>query len=328
MTALRRVLTRSGLAALVLAVSSVASVTPASATPATSEAPAQSLRVMQWNMWFGGTNVNHYRHKQLTQIKRLAPDVITMEETYGVRARQLGHKLGWDHFQISYSLGIISRFPIVDRLPRVHQGGDVVAAGARIKLDSGQEVDVWTTHLAYNPYGPYDACYSHLTPTQLLQRERDAGRPQEMKAVLAGIAAARGAADAQTPVILGGDFNSPSHLDWVGATAHKHCGYDHVDWPATQLPADAGFLDSFRMAHPDPAADPGTTWSPIYPRHQGATGRKEPQDRIDFLLYDGAPLGVAGSRTYVAGHPKPYGQHQHNRWTSDHAAVISDFTVR
>jgi hypothetical protein len=40
--------------------------------------------------------------------------------------------------------------------------------------------------------------------------------------------------------------------------------------------------------------DPGTTWSPVYPRHKGDEGKPEPQDRIDFINY-------AGSKTVGAG---------------------------
>ena len=94
-------------------------------------------------------------------------------------------------------------------------------------------------------------------------------------------------------MILTGDFNVPSHLDWTAATASTH--FDRVvDWPATHFVQDAGFVDSFRTVHPDPAAVPGNTWSPLYPRRDGATGVIEPQDRIDFVFVNGLAVEADG----------------------------------
>lgn len=277
-------------------------------------------------MWFGGTNVDGYRGKQRRQIARVEPDVLTLQESYGVRARQIGTELGWDFYQAGYSLGIVSRYPIVERLGTVERFG-TVAAGVRVRLPDGTEVAIWTAHLAYDPYGPYDACFDAMTPAELLQRERDAGRPQQMRAILDAMADDLAAAD-DVPVLLTGDFNTPSHLDWVPAAADLHCGYEEVVWPTTRLAAEAGLVDTFRTVHPDPAARPATTWSPIYPRHQGSTGPREPQDRIDFTLLAGDDLVPVRARTYAPGDPRPYGEHEDNRWTSDHAAVITTFDVR
>jgi hypothetical protein len=30
----------------------------------------------------------------------------------------------------------------------------------------------------------------------------------------------------------------------------------------------------------------------------------------------------------MTGHPKPFGKHRHNEWTSDHRSVLIAFTVR
>ncbi|MFC7742143.1 hypothetical protein ACFQXA_16065 [Nocardiopsis composta] len=92
------------------------------------------------------------------------------------------------------------------------------------------------------------------------------------------------------------------------------------------MPAEAGLTDSFREAHPDPVAEPGITWSPLFPRRDGATGAEEPQDRIDFVYYAGG-LDVRGSETLVAGDPQVYPDHADNEWTSDHAAVMTAFAL-
>src|SRR5690606_16201345 len=53
------------------------------------------------------------------------------------------------------------------------------------------------------------------------------------------------------PLLVCGDFNSGSHLDWVAATRQLNRGYV-MPFPATRLMEEAGFADSFREIHPDP----------------------------------------------------------------------------
>ena len=65
---------------------------------------------------------------------------------------------------------------------------------------------------------------------------------------------------AGTPVIVTGDFNSPSHLDYTkAAIGLRPALIDEVPWPVSQRMLAAGFTDSFRAAHPDPVARPGLT---------------------------------------------------------------------
>jgi endonuclease/exonuclease/phosphatase family metal-dependent hydrolase len=96
-------------------------------------------------------------------------------------------------------------------------------------------------------------------------------------------------------VVLTGDFNTPSHLDWPD-----------VEWPVTKAAEEAGLRDSYREAHPDPAADPGHTWPRVHPEHEDGSCRPEPQDRIDYVLHNGQGLKVLDSRTSVSGAPRPW----------------------
>ena len=109
------------------------------------------------------------------------------------------------------------------------------------------------------------------------------------------------------PVIVGGDFNSGSHLDWTKEAAHlaNHHGLV-VTWPASQSMADAGFIDTFRTANPDPVATPGHTWSPEF--------RDSHQERIDYVYARGEEWRVLESKVLQ--------EHPHG-WPSDHAAVLA-----
>lgn len=129
----------------------------------------------------------------------------------------------------------------------------------------------------------------------------------------------------RTPVLLVGDFNAPSHLDWTAAAAPLHGGHGPVDWPVSRAVERAGLRDSYREAHPDQVECPGTTWSPVHPEHEDGSGRPEPQDRIDYVLHAGGRLTVLDSTTLATGRiaPRPYVAA--NEWPSDHAAVVTTF---
>ena len=174
------------------------------------------LRVMTWNLWYGGTKVRDHRAKQLKVIAETDVDVVGLQETYGGAAEELAEALGWHHHSAGPNLGIISRLPITAVLgdPDV---GFYGAAGARIAVGD-QEVEVWTAHLDAEHYGPYES-------EPLAHEEVRTG---QMRDTLRRISDA-------APVVLVGDFNSPSHLD-----------RPDVAWPVTKAAEEAGFADSFR----------------------------------------------------------------------------------
>ncbi|AGS68332.1 HAD-IA family hydrolase [Streptomyces collinus] len=266
------------------------------------------LRVMSWNLWLGGSQVDDHRAKQVAAVLAAGADVVGLQETGGTAAQELAEALGWHHHRAGENLGILSRHPVTARFgdPDV---GFYGAAGVRIAVAPGHEVDVWTAHLHYTPYGPYEAAFDGLPADELTAHEEL--RLGQLRDALDRIA---GSAREGVPVVLVGDFNCPSHLDWPD-----------VRWPVTEAAEKAGFADSFREAHPDPAAEPGHTWSPVHPVHEDGSGRPEPQDRIDYVLHHG--LTVLDSRTLVTGTPRPWPDVAGNEWPSDHAAVVTTFTL-
>ncbi|MGW6494983.1 endonuclease/exonuclease/phosphatase family protein [Nonomuraea angiospora] len=285
------------------------------------------LKAMSFNLWHSGSQVDDGREKELRFLLRSDVDVVGLQETSAVSTRELAEALGWDYHQSGTDIGVISRYPITERKAPVDGGPLSVATKVRVRIGERQDVVVWNVHLGYNPYGPYDTCFGKLTQEQLLANEERSGRAPQIQAILSemgpDLAAAR-----RTPVLLTGDFNAPSHLDWTEAT--RRCGYTSVPWPTSVLPTQAGLRDSYRVAHPNPVTAPGVTWSPIYPVFTGGygydphKGEPEPQDRIDFVYYAG-PLRVTDSSVLVEGTPTAVPNHRGNAWSSDHAAVLTTF---
>ncbi|MGP4044324.1 HAD-IA family hydrolase [Streptomyces sp. 2A115] len=272
----------------------------------------RELRVMTWNLWYGGTKVAHHREKQLKVILEAGVDVVGLQETYGTSARELADALGWEHHQAGENLGVISRYPVVARLG-APDPGFYGATGVRIRLSERQEIVLWSAHLDYTPYGPYEASFDGLAAPELVAHE--GGRLGQLREILDTMAPDLAARDT-TPVLLVGDFNAPSHLDRTDA-----------EWPVTKAAAEAGLRDSYRDAHPDPIEEPGVTWSPVHTEHEDGSGRPEPRDRIDYVLHAGDSLRVLDSRTLVTGNPRPWPDVEDNDWPSDHAAVITTFSL-
>ncbi|KAF4467755.1 endonuclease exonuclease phosphatase family [Fusarium albosuccineum] len=270
------------------------------------------LRIMSMNLWFGGTRFSEYHEKQLRFIIKSKADIIGIQEDHGGdRAKALAEALGWYYWASKESHSILSKFPIQITTGNINKSG-----GALIELDGEwQMVNFWVAHLNYTPYGPYNFCFDGMSADEVMQSEYDSGRPTEIEDTLSSMGRELENTD-DVPVFLVGDFNAPSHLDWTDK--HKHCGQGKFDWPTSKKPLEAGLIDSYRVAYPDPSADEGITYSSITPWNEDY-GKAEPQERLDFIYHKGSMLEVVDSWVMMAGKPN----HVLDEWTSDHAAVMT-----
>ncbi len=281
----------------------------------------ERFSVMTYNLWHQWTKVNGGYEKGIRSIVLSGADVIGMQESSIANARRVAEELGW-HRAASGTGGtqIVSRYPIVES----YTAG--IAVGARIRLAESpvRDIIVFNCHLDYRNYGPYAARLEGATPSSVLREEARSQRPVQIAAILEGMADVLARADA-VPVFLTGDFNAPSHLDWIPAAASSHGGISNVAWPVSSAVEVAGLVDSFRACHPDPVKFPGNSWSTI---HKGG----EPQDRIDCIYHKGSALRLLQSTmfaTEVEAATGPWGDSiapvANNTWPSDHYAFISTY---
>lgn len=276
----------------------------------------EELNVLSLNLWMGGTRVDDYHRKQLRILAQGNYDIVGLQESTGGHATRLAKALGWYVHQ-GGDAGIISRYPI----EVIADAG--VYDSVRVSLDGKKsQVVVWNAHLNYQPYGPYDFCFDKMTVDQVTKRENGSKRVPELEDVLDGMRSDISNAN-QVPVLLMGDFNAPSHLDYTQSTKSKHCGVAEMKWPTSVLPIKAGLIDSFRVANPDPAKVPGNTWSPVMLTNEG---RPEPQDRIDFIYHKGT-MKVVKSEVVLIGTHTAEPNHQFNDWPTDHSGVRTLFRV-
>ena len=258
-----------------------------------SEKKEDSLKVLSWNIWHAG-HTETYGQKAcdgcIGILKQSGADVVLMVETYGA-SDKVADSLGYYHRLLSSNLSVYSRYPIVKTFTFPDSIATFNFGGVEIDVN-GKRVRVFDTWIHYLPD-------MRLTPTDKSEAEilawDDAGtRDEEMRTILNLLKPFMTEAD-RIPIIMGGDFNSHSHLDWTEATKDM---YNHggavVNWTDSRMIADAGFKDSFREVNPDPVANIGTTW--LTDADSLATPRR--QDRIDYIYYIGKPLQAVQSQCY------------------------------
>lgn len=296
------------------------------ATPARADESPARLKVLSFNTWYDGTKVDGGFEKLAKAIAQSGADVAGLQESSAGTARRLAERLGWHAVEGgSGSVQIVSRFPVAEVITGEMPRSDRLL-GARLRLDEpqGAGLVVFNLHLDFRSYGPYAARKAGATAASVLEENARSERVTQMRGALETMRRFLEKAD-ESPVVLTGDFNVPSHLDWTEATAAAHGGVGPVAWPESLLVAKAGFVDSFRACHPDPALTPGNSWSSI---HKG----DEPQDRIDFIHYKGSPLRIVDCKLFATTVETTVGAWSEgaaaasgNTWPSDHSAVLATY---
>ncbi|MEV4555474.1 endonuclease/exonuclease/phosphatase family protein [Kitasatospora sp. NPDC049285] len=274
------------------------------------------LKTATLNLWKAGAGVEDALEKQLRVVLTQGLDVVALQETAGTGAQALADALGWYAYQSAGSVGVLSRYPLAEVTAAT---AELPAAGVTVQLPGEHGVRFWAAHLDESDYGPY-AVQDGRAADAVLASERASARGRQALALAALVKAELAA---RKPVVVAAGLASPSHLDWVPATAAAHGGIPALDWPVTVALQDAGLVDAYRLAHPDPAASPGNTWSVTRTLRGSAP---EPQDRIDQVHFAGK-LTLVEAHTLVTGWPRPEPGAAANGWPSDTAAAVATFTL-
>jgi endonuclease/exonuclease/phosphatase family metal-dependent hydrolase len=234
--------------------------------------------------------------KHLTDMLRnMNSDAYLLVETYGSGA-EIADALGYYFYLISTNLSIISRYPFTKtyNLSSPFNGG-----AAEVQLSNGKKINLvclWLNYLPARNIGEKGWV------KEKFMEEENKTRGADIKKILADISSLLKANDS-IPVIVAGDFNSGSHLDWVEQTKPAHKGQT-ISWPASIAMKKAGFKDSFREIYPDPLKTPGTTFYN--------------QDRIDYIYYQGKSIHAIDAEI-IGTHPVVF--------PSDHSAVSTMFKL-
>lgn len=203
----------------------------------------------------------------------------------------------------------------------------------------------YTHYACYLPRGYSGVTWKKLDAPVLDSREiekanNESLRDEAIRGVIEDVENEKG-----NIILLGGDFNEPSHLDWKDNTKDL---WDHngtvVRWDCSVLLEENGFKDAYREVYPDPVTHPGFTFPSDNPdvdvKKLAWAPEADERDRIDFIyfkpnkklkLIDAAVVGprksiIRGERAEENSKDKfiqPAGT-----WPTDHKAVLATFKLK
>lgn len=315
-----------------------------------------SLKVLTFNIWQEGTSVENGMDKIEQVLLQADADLVCFTEVRNYKKEDWTQKIvnrlkkkGKSYYRgyVGGDVSLISKYPITDG--HVIYEGEGSVAQYIVRLQD-MDLNVACAHLDYTYYACYlPRGYNGGTPNwsmidngqgkpqpvtdpeQILKYNLRSERDEQIKAYLKAVG------NDKRPLLLLGDFNEPSHLDWVDATRDL---FDHngvkIEWNCSKELIEYGFIDAFREVYPDPVRNPGFTWpAKAYGKETTSwTPLADERDRIDFIYYKGDQI-----RTKEAHLVGPKATFAYNKlttsntenesflmsdldWPSDHRAVM------
>ncbi|BCU76786.1 hypothetical protein llg_15010 [Luteolibacter sp. LG18] len=264
------------------------------------------LRVMQWNILHGGRDDGKEEGpKRVVDVIRAAkPDIVSMQETYG-SGEFISKDLGFQFHPRGTNVSIHSRYPVIEDIS-VYK--EFCCSGALLELPDKSKLAFYAVWLGYNKSISDPGSRDGLDESQLLAACKASGT--DIAGILSGIAERlKDPKYKDVPVMICGDFNSMSHLDYTAE--HKDQFGVVIRWPTSVAITEAGFTDSYREVTPRVDRRKDRTWSPRFP--------EQLPDRIDYIYYKGSRWKAVSS-VVEESHPV--------KFPSDHAALITDFQLR
>ena len=281
----------------------------------------RTLKVFQLNLWGATTNVPGGEAGAADVLAWTDADIVLLCEATAGKDTSLVSRLARDLSERGLEYHVHGSGHPVCMLTKTEPEsvewtcivpGNEERAILKVTLEiGGRQFAVYSAHLDHRHYGCYlPRGYSGTTwkklgtpvtdESSILESNRESYRDESIRAFLAE---ARKDIAAGRTVILGGDFNEPSHLDWGENTADL---YDHngavIQWDCSTLLEKAGFRDVYRAVWPDPLENPGFTYPSnnpaLAPERLTWAPEADERDRIDFIYILGNCLIPSSAEIY------------------------------
>lgn len=265
------------------------------------------LNVVQWNIYQGGKHVGNDGVARVTDLlKASGADLITMQEGYGSQ-KSISEALGMNMLtrEENANLALLSRYPI-SALPT---SDSFKSNPAFVTLPDDNRIFVDDLWIRYTSNPAYTENY--IDPGQntgeWIEGDKHLGLV-DITAIINNDTLPYVTDDSD--IILSGDFNSGSHLDWTDPCLHY--GYGNLKLPISIYMSEQGFQDSFREINPDEVKRSEGTWAVTFGHLQ--------RNRIDYIYYKGPHLKAIHSKI-IRTAPEI-----DDVWASDHAAMNTIFS--
>ncbi len=319
------------------------------------------IKVLQLNIWQETTLVESGFKGLVDLIKQTNPDVAMLCEIRNYKGEAFIPKLvqalknegyNYDGESLDLDVGILSKHKldaVESAFVLPNNSRPILKASINV---NGQTFVFYSAHLDYTHYECYlPRGYNGTTwkkmdqpvlnADSILTANRIAWRDE---AILAFLSDAEKEIRKGSAVILGGDFNEPSHLDWQIDTKDLR---DHqglvINWDCSVLLRKHHYVDAFRALFPDPVKYPGFT----FPSDNKNAELKQlawaqdadERDRIDFIYYRPfygltlsdirivGPIGTILRGERIGRDSQDVFIEPIGVWPTDHKGLLATFTL-
>lgn len=286
-----------------------------------------TFTVLQLNLWHQGSKVPNGYQGIVDVLDQVDADVVFLCEIRDFEGKQFMPRVVEDLKKrgkyyygetLGMVVGMMSKIKPDSIMKCCIVPGDETRAMLKAVITiAGQPVSFYSCHLDYLHYECYmPRGYSGNTWKKIeapvtdekvvLAANRLAFRDESIRTFIQEVRTDIGQG---RPVIMGGDFNEPSHLDWQADTKDL---WDHngaiINWDCSVMLHKAGFKDTYREKHPNPVEYPGFTFPAGNKLAEEAKLEKlawapdvDERDRIDFIYYHPANSSVTAKKSVLVG---------------------------
>jgi endonuclease/exonuclease/phosphatase family metal-dependent hydrolase len=241
------------------------------------------LYILTFNLEYGAEKYGYKQACKIIQSLRpnQLPDIIALQEVQtsdGIdMTPSLAQFLSYPYYLNLSTGAILSYWPIT----LIDFSKDLVL----IKKNNQDYIYLILVHMTDSPYQPFQAqnieycqdiekiyCQQpiHINNPHELYQSAFLARGKELNELISTI----NSLGKDVPIIILGDFNEPSHLDWTDKAYYYGLIPFASSFPISTILKREGCVDVYRHIYPNEITHPGYTW-PTYPHHR--------PDRIDFI---------------------------------------------
>ena len=324
----------------------------------------KSFTVLQLNIWQEGSVVPDGYDAIVNEIVDKNADVVLLSEVNNKNGVDFVSRIikdlkekGINYYGISnettVDVATLSKFPILEQntlYEKENRQGQILKTKINIH---NRPIIFYSVHLDYTNYACYlPRGYDGVTWAKMVKPITDAqeiiiaNRKSKRDEAIGDLIVDAAKEPKQYSIIIAGDFNEPSHLDWVESTKYL---YDHtgaiVPWDCSKMLYAAGYLDAFRVKYPNPLTHPGFTYpsfNPAVPISKLAWAPEaDDRDRIDYIYFKTYNKQLKLKNIQIVGPESTvrYAQKQEKDsedtfilpkdvWPTDHKGLLATFSIK
>lgn len=274
--------------------------------PLNAQPSPDDLSVLSWNILHGGRDDGPDIGPQrvIEIIHKSNADIVALQETYG-SGQRIAQALGFNFHPRGTNVSILSRYPVLEDISVFEE---FKCVGALIERPDGSRAAIYSIWLPYDKEIWEEGTRDTNNTRSMLDACQSSARDlKQIHALITDRLADDKYKD--VPIIIAGDFNSMSHLDYTQIAQDQYQAV--IEWHTSRVLIEQGFRDAYRETHPAIDRQADRTWTPRFPAQE--------QDRIDFIYYNAKTIRAKQTQV-IDTHPV--------KFPSDHAALLAVFEPR